>query len=249
MLTNTKLVVGIIVVVLVIYGLFVFDVPYKNTVDDFATCVAAGNPVMESYPRQCKDKGGKTYVETIDVDETTSSDLITIVFPTKDSLITSPLVAQGEARGYWFFEASFPVEIIGEDGTVLTTGIAQAQGEWMTEDFVPFKTSIVFDPKGNTKGIVRFKKDNPSGEAARDASVDVPVVFRLNGDTPQAKTCKPTGCSGQICADEDIVSTCEYKSEYACYKTATCTRQSSGECGWTETKELKACLSNPPVLE
>ena len=54
--------------------------------------------------------------------------------------------------------------------------------------------------------------------------------------------CKPTGCSGQICSDEDVITTCEYREEYACYQTAVCERQTSGECGWTETEELKTCL-------
>lgn len=38
--------------------------PAAPAVTDFTTCVAAGNPVMESYPRQCA-AGGRTYVETI----------------------------------------------------------------------------------------------------------------------------------------------------------------------------------------
>lgn len=56
------------------------------------------------------------------------------------------------------------------------------------------------------------------------------------------KECKPTGCSGQVCADEEMITTCEYRSEYACYKSANCERQTSGECGWTQTPELSLCL-------
>lgn len=37
----------------------------KPTIKDFDDCVKAGNPVMESYPRQCKDKKGTTYTEVI----------------------------------------------------------------------------------------------------------------------------------------------------------------------------------------
>ena len=52
------------------------------------------------------------------------------------------------------------------------------------------------------------------------------------------------GCSNQICSDQkDMVSTCEYREEYACYKTAKCERQASGECGWIQTQELSACLN------
>ena len=61
-----------------------------------------------------------------------------------------------------------------------------------------------------------------------------------------AAPCKKTGCSGIICAEEDMVSTCEFKPEYACYRDATCERQADGACGWTKSAELDACLANPP---
>ena len=57
--------------------------------------------------------------------------------------------------------------------------------------------------------------------------------------------CIVGGCSGQLCVDEsqgDRATTCEYREIYACYQTATCARQATGQCGWTETAELKACL-------
>jgi hypothetical protein len=38
----------------------------KSPIDTFEECVAAGNPVMESYPRQCKTPDGKHFVEEID---------------------------------------------------------------------------------------------------------------------------------------------------------------------------------------
>ena len=59
----------------------------------------------------------------------------------------------------------------------------------------------------------------------------------------EASECRPTGCSGQVCADEDIITTCEYLPEYACYENAVCERQPDGECGWTMTDELINCLA------
>jgi hypothetical protein len=59
--------------------------------------------------------------------------------------------------------------------------------------------------------------------------------------------CKATGCSGTVCSDQDVVTTCEYRPEYACYQSATCTRQADGACGWTQTPELAACLASPPA--
>ena len=63
-----------------------------------------------------------------------------------------------------------------------------------------------------------------------------------------AAACAPTGCSNTVCAEvgANIVTTCEYKDSYACYKTATCARQPDGACGFTQTPELTACLAHPP---
>ncbi len=64
-------------------------------------------------------------------------------------------------------------------------------------------------------------------------------------------TCVIGGCSDQICQDaseEPAMTTCEFRPEYACYRSAKCERQTSGKCGWTETPILTSCLKNPPQL-
>ena len=114
-----------------------------SVVTNFDECVAAGNPVMESYPRQCRTEDGRVFVED---------------------------VPQGDLN----------------DGTVLNH-------------------------------------------------------------------CRAAGCSGQLCVSaieaDNIITTCEYRAEYACYKTAKCERQSDGNCGWTQSGALKQCLTSPPSLE
>ncbi|MBA3392727.1 MAG: hypothetical protein H0T89_08790 [Deltaproteobacteria bacterium] len=56
--------------------------------------------------------------------------------------------------------------------------------------------------------------------------------------------CFVGGCSSQICSDQEgVISTCEWRAEYACYQAATCERQATGECGWTPTPELNTCLA------
>jgi hypothetical protein len=54
--------------------------------------------------------------------------------------------------------------------------------------------------------------------------------------------CRVGGCSSQLCATEELVSTCEWRPEYACYRDARCEPQPGGACGWTQTPELLACL-------
>lgn len=62
------------------------------------------------------------------------------------------------------------------------------------------------------------------------------------GGIPGPKPCKKTGCSSQICSDEDVVTTCEFRPEYECYRRAACERQRNGQCGFTMTRELSECL-------
>ena len=63
-----------------------------------------------------------------------------------------------------------------------------------------------------------------------------------------ASDCIKTGCSATVCAEpgKDVVTTCEFKPEYACYRDAACERQGDGSCGWTQSPALTACLANPP---
>ena len=71
------------------------------------------------------------------------------------------------------------------------------------------------------------------------------LVPGAGGDPTQGEgECFVGGCSGQVCSDrDDVITTCEWREEYACYQTATCERQADGACGWTQTEELQACLS------
>ena len=57
--------------------------------------------------------------------------------------------------------------------------------------------------------------------------------------------CYIGGCSDQLCSDRsDVASTCEWTERYACYRDATCERQTDGACGWTETPALTECLAS-----
>lgn len=104
-------------------------------------------------------------------------DLIQVVFPRPGATISSPLVVAGIARGSWYFEADFPVRLFDNRGNELAAVPAQAQGEWMTTEFVPFLATLEFDPRGATSGRLVFEKDNPSGLPENDMSLEMPVLF------------------------------------------------------------------------
>ena len=69
-----------------------------------------------------------------------------------------------------------------------------------------------------------------------------------NAGGTELTLCRATGCSGQVCAEEDVMTTCEYREEYSCYQSARCERQQDGKCGWTETSELMQCLSRSSAV-
>lgn len=103
---------------------------------------------------------------------------VVVDMPQAQSTISSPFITNGKARGTWFFEGSFPIEVIDSNGTSLGTGIAHAQGDWMTEAYVPFDATITFiTATSTTHGFVLYKKDNPSGMPEHDAVIAVPVIF------------------------------------------------------------------------
>jgi len=97
--------------------------------------------------------------------------------------ITSPLTVEGEARGSYFFEGTFPIKILDENGTELGTSFVRAEGDWMTEDFVKFNGNITFTSKTPGKGFLVFAKDNPSGLPQYDKEVRIPVTFKTTGMT------------------------------------------------------------------
>ncbi len=104
-------------------------------------------------------------------------DLIQVENPGANEVITSPLFIRGKARGFWFFEASFPIKLYDDKGRLLATGIAQAQSDWMTDDFVLFSAELEFKSPDTEKGTLVLEKDNPSGLPENADELRMPVVF------------------------------------------------------------------------
>jgi hypothetical protein len=55
--------------------------------------------------------------------------------------------------------------------------VAQAQGDWMTEEFVPYKADIKIPNAYTGKATILLKKDNPSGLVEKDASISFPFTI------------------------------------------------------------------------
>ncbi len=112
-------------------------------------------------------------------------------------------------------------------------------------------TSEAFAAMTNQEGVLVAGSHSPvTGPAGRSQMLKATQFYlRTKASTPNPgpstqnpKPCFKTGCSGQVCADEEVVTTCEFKPEYECYKRAKCERQANGQCGFTDTPELRRCL-------
>lgn len=78
-MTNKSIILTLIVFFLLIdiaiVGVLIFMKKFKSPepvvieINDFESCVAAGNPVMESYPRQCSTSDGKHFTEILSEEE------------------------------------------------------------------------------------------------------------------------------------------------------------------------------------
>ncbi len=120
--------------------------------------------------------------------------MVVLESPMPNQRIASPLIVTGRARGNWFFEASFPVKLLDAQGVALGTTIAQAQEEWMTTEFVPFRAELTFTAPSATDALLILEKDNPSGMPEHADAVRLPV--RVGPDTMSLQvyfTTKRTG--------------------------------------------------------
>lgn len=105
---------------------------------------------------------------------------------------------------------------------------------WLRPDFTSIgrPVDIMIEPNG-----VIYVTDDKAG-----------VIYRIEYVGVESE-CKPTGCSFQLCSEDDLNTTCEFMPEYECYRSASCERQVTGECGWTKTDELTTCLDEKTLTQ
>lgn len=105
---------------------------------------------------------------------------IQVDMPQPQDTIQSPITISGQARGYWFFEATAPVMMTDWNGLIIGEGHIQATEDWMTEEFVPFKGTLNFEVPENTpykRGTLIVQRHNASGLPENDAAVEIPIYF------------------------------------------------------------------------
>jgi hypothetical protein len=146
----------------------------------FAACVKAGNPVLESYPRQCRNDDGQLVTEKVTGTAFESERGVSVFLssPSADSVIPNPLQVKGKVPGSWTFEANFGVELLDARHTSIATSYGTVEGNWMTEKDVVFTALVPFEPPASKTGFLVLHKANPSDLEGKADSVEIPIRFR-----------------------------------------------------------------------
>lgn len=182
---TSRAIAGIMVVVIVaiVFWYMKKDTDYA-AVASFEECVAAGYPIMETFPEQCRTPDGRTFTRATSTETLAASsshpdneNRIRVNSVSSNQRIESPLTITGQARGSWYFEASFPIEILDGNGKRIAIVPAQATSDWMTAEFVPFSATLTFAKPDTATGTIIFRNDNPSGLPENDRWISVPVRF------------------------------------------------------------------------
>jgi len=105
------------------------------------------------------------------------ADLIRVSNPQPEQVISSPLTVEGQARGSWFFEATFHIVLVDENGDQIASTNASTNEDWTTEDFISFFAELTFIKPQTATGILIFSKANPSGLPENADELRVLVVF------------------------------------------------------------------------
>lgn len=165
----------VVLIALMLTIRFILGGPEDNWICQNNVWVKHGHPSGPEPTTPCGQQNPKP-VPNITYQNATSS-LITVELPFPGAVVGKEFSVVGKARGTWFFEASFPVQVIDKDGNILVAIPAQAQSDWMTTDFVPFKADIKIPTSYIGPATLVLKKDNPSGLPANEASISFPITI------------------------------------------------------------------------
>ena len=177
--SNTGLSIGVVIAIIaaVIIGVMVGNKNAQAPVTDNS------NPVVdegEAQPNESNDN--ETELREI-MRTGEASDLVEVDSPSANSTQSSPIEIFGMAPGDWFFEATAPVDVVNWDGLIIGQGFIQADGEWMTEDQVPFSGTVEYELSADTystNGWLILRKQNASGLPENDAAVEIPIILEVN---------------------------------------------------------------------
>lgn len=111
--------------------------------------------------------------------------------------------------------------------------------------YLKYSTGIYISLDPENKTILSINRPRYPDEL--DILDQILSTFKfLDQNSTLKDDCIIGGCGGELCSDQELVSTCESNPQAVCYQNAICEKQTDGKCGWTITPELETCLKNPP---
>lgn len=182
---KSRWVIVAVLVVLVVGGAATWWALHEDGQSEsgFAACAKAGNPVGESYPRQCRNSKGEIFSEQVSGESFESKGGVSILVtsPQAGSVVPNPIEVKGQVPGSWSFEANFGVELLDADRKSVATSYATVDGDWMTRKKVTFTALVPFEPPKSKTGFLVLHKANPSDLEGKVDSVEIPIRFEAEG--------------------------------------------------------------------
>ena len=105
-----------------------------------------------------------------------SADDLVLIEPMPESTVGQTFTVTGRVRGYWYFEADFPIRVFGPEGEI-AIAIATAESDWMTESFVPFSAEVTLEESYEGPVLLMLERDNPSGLPENSASFETRILI------------------------------------------------------------------------
>lgn len=149
---------------------YITDIDLSQYDSVWVWCKAFSTPFIKAELKPVAHE--MTYIKS-------TADMIQVELPYPGAVVGKEFSVIGVARGNWFFEGSFPVEVLDKEGKVLTTSIASPRNgeDWMTTELVNFKADIKIPQSYIGPATLVLKKDNPSGLSEHDASASFPITI------------------------------------------------------------------------
>lgn len=202
---KTTLGVAIIIIIASSIGFFTWNYLQNNSVSEVAVIQSSIKKPSQACTQEAKlCPDGVNYVGRTEVNCEFAecpeivglADKLVIELPVLDEAISSPVLVTGRARGTWFFEGSFPVEVYDSANKLIGSASVSfspksEQDTWMTEEFVDFSGEVKFTQPKVSEGYILFKKDNPSGNPALDESFKLPVKFVVKDLVEKSRIANP----------------------------------------------------------
>lgn len=199
-----KILIVVLVTVVVILGIRFFSGDEDTWLCEESGWVKHGNPSAAKPTTPCgEEKQSKEILATT---------------PQPNQTVSSPLIVEGQAKGNWFFEASFPIELIDDQGKILGQSYVEAQSDWMTDSLVSFKGEINYQAAATTTGKLVLKNDNPSGLPQYEKKFEIPVIISPS----QTITVKAFFSNNNL--DREITCTKVFAAERQASKTVASAR-------------------------